>query len=85
MVTEPIFAMVAEPTLALVTHLISTPRRHLDMVVAGGILVGTLFYMSRIARVCVAYGFNPETNDVEEEVAAAAKADKPYDGPYLAG
>ncbi|MDB5335175.1 MAG: hypothetical protein JWN70_794 [Planctomycetaceae bacterium] len=85
MVTEPIFAMVAEPTLALVTHLISTPRRHLDMVVAGGILVGTLFYMSRIARVCVSYGFDPETAEADEEVAVAAKSDKPYDGPYLAG
>lgn len=77
--------MVTEPILALVTHLISTPRRHLDMVVAGGVLVGTLFYMSRIARVCISYGFDPETDISEQEAATAAHSDKPYDGPFLAG
>lgn len=85
MITEPIFAMVSQPPLALITHLISAPRHHLDVVVAGGILVGTLFYMSRIARVCVSYGFDPETTDVEDKVTAAVDSDKPYDGPYCAG
>lgn len=84
MVTEPIFAMIAEPLLSLVTHLMSTPRRHLDLVVAGGILVGTLFYMSRIARVCVSYGFDSTTRP-DDKIAESTTANGPFDGPYCAG
>ncbi len=85
MITESIFAMAQDPSLALVTHLFSTPRRELDMVVAGGILAGGLFYMSRIVGVCVSYGVDPDTTAANEEIAAAAKNDKPYNGPDLAG
>lgn len=84
MVNEPIFAMIADPILSLVTHLMSTPRRNLDMVVAGGILVSTLFYMSRIARVCVSYGFD-STIRADDKIIESTRASGPYEGPYCAG
>lgn len=56
------------------------------MFVAGGLFVGTVFYMSRIARTCVAYGIDDDNKEhLAPTDAHPSQQDKPYDGPYLAG
>lgn len=78
--------MVTTPVFGLIFHLFSGSRSSLDLFVAGGLFVGTVFYMSRIARTCVAYGIEDDSKDhLVSTDAHSSQQDKPYDGPYLAG
>ncbi|MDB5335215.1 MAG: hypothetical protein JWN70_834 [Planctomycetaceae bacterium] len=78
--------MVTKPVLGLIFHLVSGSRSNLDLFVACGLFVGTVFYMSRIARTCVAYGIDDDSKDSTSVAETApAEPEKPYDGPYLAG
>lgn len=76
--------MATEPMVGLVFHLFSTPRPHLDLLVASGIFICTVIYMTRIAGISVSYGMD-DTNSDPNATVEAANQDKPYDGPYLAG
>jgi hypothetical protein len=78
--------MDTTPVFGLIFHLVSGQRSNLDLFVAGGLFVGTVFYMSRIARTCIAYGIDDDSDESSSAAATApTEPEKPYDGPYLAG
>ncbi len=78
--------MIVQPILGLLFHVFSTPHSQLDFFVASGLVLGTVFYMSRIARTCVAYAIE----DAGEEKVVYTEVDdsptgKPTKEPYCAG
>lgn len=78
--------MIVRPVFGLLFHLLSAPRPHLDLFVAGGLVLGTVFYMRRIARTCVAYGFEEDGEDkvVYTEVDEPPSENSAHE-PYCAG
>ncbi len=50
--------MDATPVLALMNHLFSMPRSNPDLIVASGLVLGTMYYISRIAKTCITYALD---------------------------
>ncbi len=74
------------PLFGLLFQLFSTPRSDLESFAACGIILGAIFYISRIVRTCIASGF-----EVDRERQAAelqfdqTQPEKPSNEPYCAG
>ncbi len=76
--------MVIEPVLGLFKHVFELEHLHLEWMVAGLIVAGTVLYVSRIVGISFSYGLGGKRAP-QLEMIDIKDSDKPYDGPFLAG
>ena len=74
--------MIIEPVFGLFKHVFALERLHLEWIVAGLIVACTVLYVTRILGISFSYGLAGKHSHRLEKANAA---DKPYDGPFLAG